>query len=179
MARRLLIVPTVMLAALISLVGCGSMSIPLINSGPAQPAAGDLYTKVPASMQAPVKEASFDLQQAQSNLRLADKKVTLADLSKDVGLLEKKHADASKKLAEIHVQKAQVVVERKRAEAIDNANLGDKASNIKTIADLKTKELSIESEAIKTKAEMDTLALQIRELNKKVAAQTQLVASHK
>ncbi len=128
-------------------------------------------------MRAPVNKASADLKQSESNLKLAKEKVKLAELKEERATIEKKHADLNEKLAATTVKKAQVSVERKKLEAIDNANLGDKASNIKKIANLKTKELSIESEVVKTKADIATLALEIKRLNKKINLQARKVDS--
>ena len=41
------------------------------------------YSQVPASLRGPVKEAEFDLKQAQADGKLADEKVKLAELQKD------------------------------------------------------------------------------------------------
>ena len=130
-------------------------------------------------MRAPVKEASFDLTQSRSNLKLAEKQVVLADLIKEHAILKEKHANYNQKLAETMVEKAEIAIERKRLEAIDNANLGDKSDNIKKIASLRTKELSIESDAVQIKAAMDSLELEIKGLEKKITLQSQVVANHK
>ncbi len=177
MTKRFFTIQVAMLMALIWIVGCSSF--PGLKSTRAKRPEGNLYNKVPASMRAQVKEASFDLKEAHSNLKLAEKKVTLADLKKERAILAKKQADFGKKMAETLVKKAEVTMERKKLEAIDNANLGDKGGNIKSIANLRTRELSVESEGIKTKAEIDTLELKIRALDKKIAAQARRVASKK
>ena len=96
-----------------------------------------------------------------------------------VNSLEKKYADLNRKLAEIEVHKAEATIERRKQEAIDNANLGDRSTNIKKIAELRTKELDIESDGVKTKAEMDTLDLAIKNLENKINHQSDIVAGHK
>ena len=73
--------------------------------------------------------------------------------------------------AEINERKAELAVEIRKAEAIDNANLGDKAHNIKEIANLKTKKLAMESEGIQVKAEFDTTELKIKNLTKEIEVQ--------
>ena len=178
--RRWLQIHLVLLVSLSLMVGCSALQKLKRSSGTsAKPAQGNLYNQVPAAMRAPVKEASFDLKEAQADLKLADAKVVLADLRKERSILEKKQADSSKKLAEILVKKAEMVIERKRLEAIDNANLGDKAANIKQVANLRTKELSIESDAVNTRAEIATMDLEIKTLDKKIAAQAQKVSKLK
>ena len=127
-----------------------------------------LYRKVPASMRADVKEAEFDLKRAKSNANLAEKKLKLSELKKEREILENKYAKYNTNLAAVLVKKADVRVAIKKLEAIDNSNLGDKEDNINRIASLKTKRLSIESDAIEIKADMDTTKLKIKELNKKI-----------
>ncbi len=129
------------------------------------------YASVPAPLRQPVEAANLDLRQARANLKLADELVKLSDLKKQRALLKKKQADYNKKLTATLVEKATIAVERKKQEAIDNANLGDKAANIKKIASLKTKELSIESDSVEIKADIATLDLGIKKLNEKINIQ--------
>jgi hypothetical protein len=130
-----------------------------------------LYSKVPAAMRAPVREAEFDLEQAKSKAGIAREKVKLAELKKERAVLEGKFADYAMELAEILERKAELVVEIRKFEAIDNANLGDKEDNIRQIAKLKTKKLSIESDGIRVKADFDTTELKIKKLIKEIKAQ--------
>ena len=130
-----------------------------------------LYSKVPAAMRAPAREAEFDLEQAKSKAELAREKVKLAELKKERALLEGKSADLAMKLAEIRERKVGLEVEIRKSEAIDNANLGDKADNIREIANLKTKKLNIESDGIRVKADFDTTELKIKKLTKQIKAQ--------
>jgi hypothetical protein len=136
---------------------------------------GDLYAKVPAAMRAPVNEAEYDLKQAKSAVDLAKEKVKLADMQKQRAQVENEHASCAMKLAEIVEKKANISVEVKKAEAIENSSLGDKENNIKKIADLKTKELGIESDRVRTKAELDTLDVKIKKLAKEIEAQEKKV----
>ena len=162
-------------------VGCSSL--PKFMKSSSSPSSSSkttskgLYSSVPVSMRAPVKEASFDLKRSESNLKLAQEKVKLAELKKERAIIEKKQADLNEKLAGTIVKKAKVSIELKKLEAIDKANLGDKASSIKKIADHKTKELSIESEVIKTKADIATLDLQVKRLNKRINLQARKIDS--
>jgi len=131
----------------------------------------ELYSKVPAANQAAVREAEFDLKQAAAKVELAGEKVELAELQKERALLERQHADYGMELAQILQKKAELEVEIRKVEAIDNSNLGDKESNIREIANLKTKQLSIESDGIRVKAEYDTTELRIKKLTKQIEAQ--------
>lgn len=151
------------------LAGCSSF--PTKKSTTAAKPQKGTYASVPAPLRQPVEEADMDLKQAKANLRLANELVKLAELKKEHAILKKKQADMNKNLNEIMVEKATVVVERKKLEAIDNANLGDKADNIKKIASLKTKELGIETEGVELKAEIATLDLDIKKLNEKINIQ--------
>ena len=158
----------------------GCSSLPGIKNRPtSKKQAGTLYSSVPSAMRAPVKEATFDLKQATANLALANEKVKLAELKKERATVAKKQADHQKKLAETLLKKAEITIERKKMEAIDNANLGDKAANIKKVADLRTKELGIESDAVKTQAVVSTLELDIKKLNKKIMRQEKRVKGKK
>jgi chromosome segregation ATPase len=127
-----------------------------------------LFRKVPASMRADVKEAEFDLKRAKSNANLAEKKLKLSELKKEREILENKYAKYNTNLAAVLVKKADIRVAIKKMEAIDNSNLGNKEDNINRIASLKTKQLSIESDAIEIKADMDTTKLRIKQLTKKI-----------
>jgi hypothetical protein len=147
--------------------------IPLVSK--AKESDDDLYRKVPASMRADVKEAQYDLKRAKSNAALANKKLKLAELKKEREVLRNKYARYNRDLAEVLIKKANIEVEIKKLEAIDNSNLGDKADNIKMIANMKTKKLGIESDEIEIKADMDTTQLRIKELNKQISAQQKKV----
>lgn len=152
----------------------GCVTVPGVNKTPAADQ-GDLYTKVPAAMRAPVNEAEYDLKQARSSVDLAKEKVKLAEMQKQRAQLENEHANCAMKVAEIVEKKANISVEVKKAEAIENSSLGDKENNIKKIADLKTKELGIESDRVQTKAELDTLDVKIKKLAKEIEAQEKKV----
>lgn len=166
------------LVALALLGGC--ITIPGIKSSPEKTSGSQistaqtekgLYSKVPVAMRAPVNEAEFDLKQARAKLELAEEKVKLAELKKERALLERKCADYEMELAKILQKKAELAVEIKKLEAIDNSNLGNKEDNIKRIADLKTDKLKLESEGIQVKVQLDTTELKIKGLTKEIIAQ--------
>ncbi len=182
MTRRYFLLTISLILALTWTVGCSSLPNFMkpsssSSTSKSKTTSEGLYASVPTSMRAPVKEASFKLTQSESNLKVAQEKVKLAEVKKERAIVEKKHADLNEKLAETMVKKAQVSVERKKVEAIDNANLGDKATNIKKIASYKTKELNIESNLVETKADIATLDLEIKRLNKRINLQARKVES--
>jgi hypothetical protein len=172
MKRFLYIILTLVVAISFS-GGCATMekiSMPKITGGSGESDSG-LYRKVPASMRADVKEAEFDLKRANANALQADEKLTLSEMKKEREILRNKYAKYNKNLSEVLVRKANIKVEIKKMEAIDNSNLGDRAGNIKNIANLKTKKLGIESDEIEIKADMDMTDLRIKQLNKLIIAQ--------
>ncbi len=171
MTKRYFLLSTSLIMALIWATGCSSFPGMGSSTKTKKVPQNKLYASVPAAMRAPVKEATFDLKKARADLKLANEIVKLAELKKERALLQKKHADYNLAYANTTVKKAEITIERKRLEAIDNANLGDKASNIKQIAKLKTKELDIESDRINTQAELSTLELEIKKLTQKVNRQ--------
>jgi hypothetical protein len=153
--------------------GCATMnkiSVPKITGG-SEKSDSDLYRKVPASLRADVKEAEFDLKRAKANALMAEEKLTLSEMKKEREILRNKYAKYSKNLSEVLLKKADIGVEISKMEAIDNSNLGDRASNIKTIANMKTKKLGMESDEIEIKADMDMTNLRIKQLNKLIIAQ--------
>jgi len=135
----------------------------------------ELYRKVPASMRAGVKEAQYDLKRAKSNAAQAEKQLKLAELKKEREVLRNKYARYNKDLAKVLIKKADIGVEIKKMEAINDSNLGDKADNIKMIANMKTKRLGIESDESEIIADMDTTQLRIKELTKQIGSQGKLV----
>ncbi len=135
----------------------------------------DLYSMVPAALRAPVREAQYDLKQANAKVKKAGEKVKLAELQKERVILEKKYADLEMKIAEKRVKKAELAVEVKKAQAIERANLGDEEDNIKRVANLRAKELTADSDIIKVKALLDTTALKIKRITKKIRAQDRKV----
>ncbi len=154
--------------------GCSTVQkmpgVSKISSSKKKESDDGLYRKVPASMRADVKEAEFDLKRAKANASLAEKKLRLAEMKKEREILENKYAKYNTNLAEVLVKKADIRVAIKKMEAIDNSNLGNKEDNINRIASLKTKKLSVESDAIEIKADMDTTQLRIKALTKQIKA---------
>ena len=180
--KRVCSIGLTFLMALSLLAGCASM--PVFKGSKTQTSASKgsrgtkkegLYSQVPAAMRAPVREAEFDLKEAKAKMELAREKVKLAELQKERALLERKNADYGMEFSQIKERTAELEVEIKKLEAIDNANLGDKAHNIKEIANLKTKKLGMESDAIQVKAEFDTAELKIKKLTKEIEAQNMRV----
>jgi chromosome segregation ATPase len=145
----------------------GCLELPMIKRSPQKTEQG-LYTKVPAAMQAGVREAEYDLKKAKAQVDLASEKVKLAEMRKEMAILEKNYADFEMQMAETLVKEVELKLERKKLEAVDNSNLGDKEENIKRIANLKKQELSVESENIQIQSELDILDMKIKKLAKEI-----------
>ncbi|UCH23796.1 MAG: hypothetical protein JSU83_11620 [Deltaproteobacteria bacterium] len=168
--KRLLYLNLALLLALSLAVGCKSTPIPKLTKSDAPTSDQSLYAKVPASMKADVKEAEFDLKSAKADVNTARKKVEIAELKKERSMLQKKYSDYELQVAEAHQMGAEVKVDLKQWEAIDAAGLGDKETNIKTIANLKSKQLKIEQTKIQAKASLDTTTVKIKKLSKKIGS---------
>jgi ribosomal protein S6E (S10) len=171
------------LVALSLLAGCSSIPVLKRSTGKTRLTKSSrgktkegLYSQVPAANRAPVREAEFDLKEAQAKMELSKEKVKLAELQKERALLERKYVDYGMEFSEINAREAELEVEIRKLEAIDNSNLGDKEHNIKEIANLKTKKLGMESDGIQVKAEFDTTELKIKKLTKEIEAQKTTVA---
>jgi chromosome segregation ATPase len=179
--KRTILTGIMVLAATFWVSGCITTSGNTSGSGStgrkASSSEGGLYSQVPASMRADVKEAQYDLKTASDELNLAQEKVKLAELEKERAILKNKHAELNKTLAEIIHEKSALLVELKKAEAIDNSGLGDKEDNIKQITKLKTKELGVETDQVKTEGEISSIELKIRSLDKQIAEQAGRVRS--
>ena len=180
--KRFVYIVLTLLVAISFAGGCATMNatmkkipVPKISGG-SEASDNELYRKVPASLRADVKEAEFDLKRAKVNALKADTILTLSEMKKERETLKNKYAKYNKNLAEVLVKKANIKVEIKKMEAIDNSNLGDRAGNIKNIANLKTKKLATESDAIEIKAEMDMTNLRIKQLNKLISAQEKKIS---
>lgn len=177
--KRQFTIAIAVLIAITFLIGC--VTTPTTTSSSKSGSGGKVtapgsYSQVPASLRGPVKEAEFDLRQAKNDAKLADEKVKLSELQKEWALLNNKNAGYVKKLSEVRERKAEIVVEVKMAQAIDNAGLGDKEANIKKIANLRTKELDVTTDEIKIKADIDTTELKLKRLDKQIRAQERAVA---
>ncbi len=173
--KRFLYISMILVLAVFFCGGCSMMEkVPMpkiMESSSKKSADPELYRKVPASMRAEVKEAEYDLKRAQSNISLSEKQLQLSELKKEREILRNKYAKFNRQLADVLEEKANVRVEIKKMEAIDNSNLGDKTENIKRIASLKTKSLGIETKAVEVKADMDTTQVQIKQLTKRIIVQ--------
>ena len=171
--NRILHTAVIVLSAVFLLAGCLTTTANQKDTPASAPKPTEegLYAQVPASQRADVKEAEYDLKKAWENVQLAEENVKLAELKKEQAQMASKYAMFEKQLSEILHKKAEVVVEVRKMEAVDNSGLGDKAENIKKIADLKTKELDIQSDEIQTRAELATLELKIRDIEKDIRSQ--------
>jgi hypothetical protein len=172
MMKRLLHLNLVIVLALFLATGCAQMSkitgTTSKSSAPKQTTDVSLYNRVPASMKADVKEAQFDLKESTANVNTAKKKVEIADMKRERAVLQKKYADFDLQVANALQRSAEVNVELKQWEAIDAAGLGDKETNIKTIANLKSKQLKAEDSKIQSTASRETTGVKIKKLSKKI-----------
>ncbi len=172
MMKRLLHLNLALLLALLLATGCAQMSkitgTTSKSSAPRKTTDVSLYNRVPASMKADVKEAQFDLKQSKANVNRSKKKVEIADLKRERSVMQKKYADYDLQVANAMQRDAEVNVELKQWEAIDAAGLGDKETNIKTIANLKSKQLKAEDSKIQSTASRETTGVKIKKLSKKI-----------
>ena len=174
--KRLLILNLTLLLAFLLATGCQSTlaKLPGAKSSGSSSAKKttdvSLYNRVPASMKADVKEAEFDLKQSKANVNRSKKLVEIADLKRERAILQKKYADFGLQVANAMQQVAEVNVELKQWEAIDAAGLGDKETNIKTIANLKSKQLKSENTKIQSTASRETTGVKIKKLSKKITS---------
>ena len=167
--KRFLYISLVLLIALSFTAGCATM--PLTGGSKkkkAKVSERTLYSQVPESMRADVKEAEFDLQEAKRNVKTAEETVKIGKLKKELGDKEKKSAEYKLEAAETVLEEKEIAVEAAKLEAIDNANLGDKIDNIKKIAKLKSKKLGYEADALEAKADFATTEIEIKKLKKKI-----------
>lgn len=175
------VTPAVLLLVLLVLSGCfaGKGKQTKGQDAPAEKTESDLYSQVPAALKAPVQKAGFELEEARNALEKAKEQVLLAEMEKEYATLAKKRADLKEELAEAAVEKAEYTYALKKAQAIDKANLGDKADNIDEIAKLQTKELGMQSEMVEINADISQLDLEMKQLNIDIEKQTAKVAGMK
>ncbi len=164
--KRILYISLTLLVALCFASGCLTTSKNTKTGKKTSDAS--LYSQVPASMRADVKEAEFDLQEAKRNVKNAEKTIEIGKLRKELGNKEKKRTDYKLDEAETVLEEKEIAVEAAKWEAIDNANLGDKIANIKKIAKLKSKKLGYEADALEAKADLVTTELEIKKLKRKI-----------
>ncbi len=165
--KRFLYISLVLLIGLSFTAGCATLTGES-KKKKAKVSERTLYSQVPESMRADVKEAEFDLQEAKRNVKTANEKVKIGKFKKELGNLQKKGADYGLKTAEKILEEKELAVEAAQWEAIDNANLGDKIANIKKIAKLKSKKLGYEADALEAKADLATTEIEIKKLKKKI-----------
>ncbi len=165
--KRFLYISLVLLIGLSFTAGCATLTGES-KKKKAKVSERTLYSQVPESMRADVKEAEFDLQEAKRNVKTANEKVKIGKFKKELGNLQKKGADYELKTAEKILEEKELAVEAAQWEAIDNANLGDKIANIKKIAKLKSKKLGYEADALEAKADLATTEIEIKKLNNKI-----------
>jgi len=165
--KRFLYISLVVLIALSFATGCATISPG--KTSKKKTSDRTLYSQVPASMRADVKEADFDLKEAKRLVKLAKDKVEIGKMKKELGDKQKKLSGYELKAAEKTLEEKEINVEVKKWEAIDNANLGDKIDNIKKVAKLRSKRLSAEADAVEAKADITTTRIEIKKLQRKIS----------
>jgi hypothetical protein len=166
--KRILYISLVFLIVLSFTAGCSIMPQTKGSETKKKTSDQSLYSQVPESMRADVKEAEFDLQEAKRNVKTANEIVKIGKLKKELGDKEKKSAEYKLETAEKILEEKESAVEAAKWVAIDNANLGDKLTNIKKIANLKSKKLGFEADALEAKADLETTQLEIKRLKKEI-----------
>ena len=172
--KRMSVLTLVGLLTLILMTGCSTLSKSTKSSKGGEPkkvSDKGLYAQVPAAAKADVKEAEFDLKSAQRRIKQTDEKKKLADMKEERAKLGVKHAKLGQDIAKNELKAAEMEVEIRQWEAIDNSGLGDKEKNINKIADLKSDKLKLESKTIKTQAEYTNTGLKLKKLDKNIRAQ--------
>jgi hypothetical protein len=170
--KKILYLNFALLLGFLLIAGCQSTGFPSLTKSKTKSSAPtsdqSLYNKVPASMKADAKEAEFDFKESKGNVNTARKKLEVSTMKKERSALQEKYAKYDLDIAETTQKQAEVNVDLKQWEAIDAAGLGDKEKNINTIGDLTVKKLDLEKARIKSKASLDTTAVQIKKLSKKI-----------
>ena len=162
------------LLTLILLAGCSALGQSTKSSKGGEPkkvSDKGLYAQVPAAAKADVKEAEFDLKRAQQKIKQAEEKKKLADMKEERAKLGVKYAKLGQDISKNELKAAEMEVEIRQWEAIDNSGLGDKEKNINKIADLKSDKLKLESKIIQTQADYTNTGLKMKSLDKEIRTQ--------
>lgn len=169
--------------------GCWVLLLAIVVTGCAPdgaltktPIAG-LYAQVPDNFRKPVQKNELDLKVAEAKLELAEDRLALSKATHKLMGMELNHAAKTETYADytfayhkVLRQKALIQLEIAKSEAVNRAGLGEKAENIRTIGDLTGQKLSVESQAVRIKTEMDTLKLEVDALARQIDAQKEVVA---
>ena len=132
----------------------------------------ELYKQVPEDKREGIPKAEFDLE-------LNKNKETLTTLKKERGINELKILGYDLDIASKHRKKAAIALDIKKLEAINNAGLGEKEKNRKTIADLKAKVLNIDEDIVKIEAKQDNVKGVINDLNRQIEEQNRKIKEMK
>ncbi|MDY7037129.1 MAG: hypothetical protein SV375_13315 [Thermodesulfobacteriota bacterium] len=132
----------------------------------------ELFSQVPVEERQGVLKAEFDLSVAEEKAKLVDLKMKLAQL-------QKKDAGDERSMADKYRKKASVAVDLAKLEAIDRSGLGEKDKNIKAIANLKSKRLKLEADAVKIEARRAATEREIRDLTRQIEEQAEKIEGMK
>lgn len=129
-----------------------------------------LYSQVP-------EDERHGISKAESELKAFDEKLKLAALKNELAGAQKEYYKLQADLVEKDYKAASLNLDIAKVEAIDRAGLGDKAKNIKNIANLKTKKHTTEGDRIKVEARISIAERKIRELTEQVKQQDDVVSN--
>ena len=158
-------------AILLVVIAYGCSYTKSLTKGTTRSPDKELYNQVPTSMQADVKEAVFDLKEAKANLGNTREKLKLSKLLEE-------RAEAFTRLRELELneaeslqKEAEIALDIRKWEAIDNSDLGDREQIVKTIGDLKSDKLNNEAARVKVQASITNTKSKIKGLDKQIAEQ--------
>ncbi|NVL93347.1 MAG: hypothetical protein HWN71_09985 [Desulfobacterales bacterium] len=163
--RRLLILSSLIVVALLVLVSCETTrSITSKMGSMTSRVDEDLFAQVPEQERGDVDKAALTLMVSEEEVKLAEMKTELATVRRQYARHREDLADKLQKEAALGLDIAKL-------EAIDRSGLGDKDDNARKIADLKSKRLEIEAQRVKIEAQLATAKRQFRGLTKQIAKQ--------
>ncbi len=158
-----------LLIAFLFSIGCETtrnIQKSMTSFGP--PAYRKLITQVPEDMKNDVYKAEFDM-------KVSGEKLKLAKLKNKLAVNQENYSDNEVDLAEKLYEKAEITLEIQKLEAIIKSGLGEDKDNIKTLANLKSKNLRTEADRIKIEADSETANLVISDLLKQIEAREEMI----
>ena len=167
--KRISLLSLVVILPIVIVLGCSYTKS--LTQGVTRSPDKELYNQVPAAMRAEVKEAVFDLKEAKASVGTSRQKLNLSKLLEERAETFTKLRELELNEAEYMQKEAEIALDIRKWEAIDNSNLGDREQNVKTIGDLKSDKLNNEAARVKVQATITNTKLKIQELDKQIAEQ--------
>lgn len=168
-----LYIHSILAAAMLLNIGCmstvsNSMSSAYNNAkrkiGGADKSQDALYSQVSDQDKQRVNELQHQLQ-------VTEQKHVLAKLEKQRDRLQRERSDVNEDLLEVLTKEQNYRVRLARLEAIDKNNLGDKVTNIETIADTHVDALETQQKRLKLQADVSVLDVKIEQLQEQIDQQ--------